>query len=160
MWLNECPSVPTRSHNSRDGSRWRIVGRRTAGHSHVPSRHSLPHSWSFRAPPRAVCHWPVRRHVWFSVATALRAGTVTAECGCGRGNKQNSWGEISPFDRLCLQRIVCRAIYPRFVKMYPAEFKALLKGLSHFCNIKSMFSRSLSGRKYTITKICLLSKAF
>lgn len=91
--LNECPSVSTEG-TSRDGSRWRIVGRRTAAESHTPSDRSVPHtqhSLSFRSPTRTVRHWPVCWYVRFGVATVLQGSTGTAESGSGGGNKQDSW---------------------------------------------------------------------
>lgn len=114
--LNECPSVTTQK-TSRDGSRWRIVGRRTAAVSHTPSDRSVPHSkhsFSFRSPPRTFHHWPIRWYVRFGVATVLQGSTVTTESGSGGGNKQDSWVEMftliaflcTPF-RLTARATVC-----------------------------------------------------
>lgn len=104
-WMSICVDL---KQTSRDDSRWRIVGRRTAAQSHTPSRRSVPHSWSFRAPPRTVCRWPVWWYVRFRVAAALRGSTVTAECGSGPGNKQDSWVEsltlIAPLGSTTLVR--------------------------------------------------------
>lgn len=129
-WLSICADL-----KSRDDSRWGIVGRRTAARSHAPSRRSVPHSWSFRAPPRAACHWPVRRHARFS--------TVTAECGRGRGNKQNSWGEFFPLiASLCTTTFV-----PQFIshlqKCTLLNSRPYLRDSTVFATLKSMFSRSL-----------------